>query len=243
MSRKKTKEKFKKSKILKTTGIVIIGLIIVLLLPIFIAFGVTWKIPLLERVVISNDWIGFWASYIGTLVGIGIPIILFLRQRKEDRKQSVIPVLDAYQENGLRQIKKEFACNIDYIWKEGKFYIYILADERHKELEKQVKGECYFHAELIIRNIGVGPTMDLNVYMEKGEKEPNSSISIAPGESAKYNLYIPRKKVVENDNKLIFEFKDIYQNQYKQSVTFGTMEEENRVILTNFSPISKIEEI
>lgn len=221
----------------------IIMIAIAMLSPVLVAIGVTLQIPCLERVPISNDWIGFWASYIGTVIGIGIPIFLFRQQREEDRKRSVIPVLDAYQDNGLRQKQKDFACTIDYIWKGGRFYIYVLADEKNKELKAQVEGERYFCTGLIIRNIGVGPTMDLNVYMDKGEKEPNSSISIAPGESAMYKLYIPREKVEGNDNKLIFEFKDIYQNQYKQSTTFGTMNEGNRVILTNFSPISKIEEI
>lgn len=231
----------------KKVKMIAIMIIIMVLTPILVAIGVTLQIPCLERVPISNDWIGFWASYFGILVSIGMPIYLFWQQRKEDRRQSVMTILDAYQNNGLRQNQGNPSCTIDYVWKNGRFYIYVLDDEKHIGLKKEVLGGNYFSTQLIIRNIGIGPTIDLNVYMDNGKKEPNESISIAPGEFALYKIYIPKVKLLEDKNsahKLLFEFKDIYQNQYRQSITFGTSFSEGKgVCLTKFNPISKIERI
>lgn len=231
---------------------VIIIMVIIILAPILVAVGVTLHIPCLEKVPISNDWIVFWASYAAILVSVGMPIYLFRKQREEDRRQSAMTILSAYQYNGLIQTKdndltqneRGFIWTIDYIWEEGKFSSYVLSDRQHQKYKDKVTGKDYFRTELIVRNIGNAPAIDLKIYMDGGKKEPDSSISIGSKELALYKFYIPGNILSRSNNKLIFEFKDMYQNKYTQSITFGTsFSKEKGYQLTNFSPISKIESI
>lgn len=222
--------------------LIIVG--IILLAPVLVAVGVTMYIPCLEKVPISNDWIVFWASYAAVLVSIGMPIHLFRKQREEDRRQSAMTILSAYQYNGLSKNQGNFIWTIDYVWEEDRFSTYVLEDEQHQEYRDKVTSKDYFQTELVIRNIGIGPIIDLKVYMDGGKRKSDTSFSMRSGELALYKFYIPGNVLSRSGNKLIFEFKDMYQNKYTQNITFGiSVSSEKGYQLTNFSPISKIERI
>lgn len=229
--------------------VIIIAIVAVIIFPFAVGKGVSSEIFM--EWTNSNDWIGFWASYAASLIGIAIPIIIFYMQRAEDRKQSSLPTLSAYQRNGTSGNQDNFDFTIDYLWYNDVLGEYVLGDEKNSTTEKEVKdGTKWFHTELIVKNIGLGPVMNLSIGVVGEErKESDFSICLAENGTALYKIYISAEKLKLNDNSLVFHFTNVYKKGYKQTINFGmcqspdkTNKEKKLWTLSKFGSISKLEE-
>ncbi len=80
---KKTKEKEDNMK--KTEKLLIVNSVLwIMVLPLIIACGTSANI--LDWVTNDNDWIGFWGSYIGTLIGSGVTLLVLWGTITDSRK-------------------------------------------------------------------------------------------------------------------------------------------------------------
>ena len=173
----------------------------------------------------SNDWIGFWASYSGTVIsGVITLYVLFITRsdsKKEHRtnvRNGVMPALDAFQ---------KFGGTYDYFGeRETQKYRYELSDESFiRKLPYDIK-ENDVVTEFYIRNIGIGPAVNLNVNV-KGKKEYKSDerISLAPGDVLLYKLVanseVFNKSEDELLNTIVMIYENIHGDIYKQEISFG----------------------
>lgn len=224
-------------------GLLIIIALIISAFPIIIAVMVS--LPILKCMSNENDWIGFWGSYAGTISSMIIPIALFYMQRSEDRKQAVLPVINAYQKNGMIKKQKEPDMKIDYLWYNDCLKGWVLEDKRNAKIRQEVNDKTkWLSTELFVTNIGSGPIMNLRVYVEgKEKKESKYEISIASGETALYKIYVEAERLnVRENNKLIFHFSDVYKKEYKQDIAFGITNNGIEWSITDFCELSELKE-
>ena len=83
--------------------IVLISLIILVAVPLAVAFMVSARVLVTDT---SNEWIGFWGGYLGSIIGGLITLYVLFRTLKDNKK------------NQIRQEKIDF-CNYvsEAIWK------------------------------------------------------------------------------------------------------------------------------
>lgn len=233
--------------------------LLVLLSPILVAWGVTAHIPALDKINDTTDWIGFWGCYIGAVITAVAAFGLWMVQRKFDKKQEVLPVVNVCQINGVRP-KREADYYVDYLYREQVLRGWVLCDPQNITVKEEVeKIDKWFHTSILIESIGKGAVMNLYIDI-KGEEYIRASdefaICLKEGDCARYNIYIEAEKLKKNsqENELIFRFKDVYDNEYEQSIKFGiyykTGKNGNHILnenvkpneweLTYFNPISTL---
>lgn len=181
---------------------------IITFIPILVAVFVS--LPVLECVPNSNDWIGFWAGYIGSIVGASVPIIIMNKQKDEDRSQAVLPVIAVMQINGLLcDEEMKYSYKVDYVQHFDEAYHYVLADPQHTEIRNALSDRTkWFRTEIFVKNIGKGPILNLKLEVDGAERIKSCDmICIGENETARYNLFIEGKSLrcskTEN-NELIF---------------------------------------
>lgn len=222
--------------------IIIVSLVAIIGFPVAVGKGVSAEIFM--DWTNTNDWIGFWASYSAALLGIAVPITVFYLQRNEDRKQFVLPAVNAYQLNGNSGNPQKFDFTIDYLWHGDELKGWVLDDVQHEAAKTEVTDKTrWFQTKLIVKNIGSGPVMDLSIdVIGKNEKKSEYAICLAEKELALYNIYISSENLKQDGNKLIFHFTNIYKKRYSQSIEFGMRNNNGEWVLTDFGRISKLNE-
>ena len=76
----------------KSIGKVIVGVIAVLIIPPIIV-GTVVSMDILNNWTNSNDWIGFWGGYLGSVMGAGVAAWGIIKTIRENRKLAVEPYL------------------------------------------------------------------------------------------------------------------------------------------------------
>lgn len=225
------------------------------ILCLFLTIGFFFFILLRCKIGTVDAWIGFLGSFLGAAISGLISFIIWYLQRENDRRQSVQPILNVCQENGIRA-EKECSYQIDYCnySKEDQIGIWCLADEQHSKIKETVSDKSqWFQTVILVENVGRGPAMQVSLDI-KGIKEikcsNDSSICLAENQRAKYTLYIRVGCLSENNfgNVMIFEFRDCYDHKYVQEVKFGIQRVSKKqqpaiYKLTNLLPISNIRKI
>lgn len=199
------------------------------IIAIFISLAVIVLIPfLMDHCMIGNSfssnitnsqWVTFLGSYIGgalggalAIAGVLITIRHYKKQEEQDKHTAVKPVLDAWHINGscLRRID-EASRYFDYVFN-GRFTHWINFAER-----ENINEADWIHFELMIRNIGVGPAIEMKIALNTRKHTfdvGNQQIGIPRDSAVAYHIYIPKRVLDPEDNKLVFTFTDIYRSQF-----------------------------
>lgn len=195
----------------------------------------------------DNDWIGFWGSYVGAMIGAAIPLIVLHMEKQEERKQSVLPVLSIMQENGITQ-KHDVEYRVDYLTWNGQLGGWLLNDEQHSKVRQETDNKSrWFQTDLLVKNIGKGPVLNLKVYFigEVQILDTEFAISLGEEETMRYHLVFEGMKVKTRDgekNRLIFCFENAYKKEYYQIIDFTARYYENQYMLCNFKFPSELKE-
>lgn len=205
----------------------------------------------------SNEWIGFFGGIFGAIIGgmISLYILydtrkLTIEDRKEDRANNVIPIIDAYHLDGaVKELESKQVKQYDYIYWQNEFGLWLLNDPQHESVKREMMNK--FNTELVMRNIGRGPMLELDVtIVGKDSYKSKQKVSLAVDDILIYHIYIDGELLIcGNDNnrgqygnKVVFEFKDVFGNKYKQSINFGINKFSQGYQLTNFDYISIIDD-
>lgn len=236
----------KMKKNIKKWCILSLCIIMVPLIPMVIGAGVSSDIFL--NWTNNNDWIGFWGSYVGAMIGAAIPLIILRMEKQEERKQSVLPILSIMQENGITQKHDVEEYRVDYLTWDGRLEEFILNDKQHSDVKKEIDDRSrWFHTDLLVKNIGKGPVLNLRVYFIGKVEILNTTFAISLGEkeTMRYHLVFKGIKVKtgdEEENRLIFCFENAYKKEYYQTIDFTARYYENQYMLCNFKFPSELKE-
>lgn len=183
-----------------------------------------------------GSFLGGVIGGVATLLAIVLTIDNEKKVRRDEKSNSVRPIISAYQNNGTIKDKEftykyECWCNDDGHLNFGCF-----------ENNCETKGKII--RELIIKNIGCGPIINLQIsVIGKGRYSSVNKKTIGVSETANISLLLDLNHMVvdgtKEGNQIIFNYKDIYGKEYIQSLKFGLrFDKVKKIELTEFGEIS-----
>lgn len=245
----------------KGTKRIVVGLFVggILISPILVALGITIPLPIIDNVNDASGWIAFWGAYIGAIITAVSAYGLWMVQRDFDKKQEVVPIINVCQINGVRP-QEDADYYIDYLYLEQVLSGWKLCDPQHELIKQKVsRANEWFHTCIMVESIGKGAVMNLQIDImgiEYIKAFDQFAICLKEGEVARYDIYIEAENLQKapQKNELFFRFKDVYNNEYIQSIKFGIHDANERNgmpkeyagavnwQLTYFDPISSLKE-
>lgn len=179
----------------------------------------------------NPEWLGFWGSYLGGLLGsVAALIALVLTIWQQDKyhadtensnRLSIMPAV-IFSLTSQPENKKSILSYIA-IQKDGSIYKhtainYVSFVESCNEYTSKVSVYCE------INNIGLGPAFEVYLFTDKNNKQQSTYLgNLSTGSSTTYLLIIPPKKSI----KLILRFYDAYGNCYETESQINYKESED----------------
>lgn len=181
----------------------------------------------------------FLGGVIGGVATLGAIVLTIDNEKKvrsEEKSNGVRPIISAYQNNDTTKNKKftyKYEC-----WCNENGYLNVGCFENNCETEgKKIR-------ELIIKNIGCGPIINLQIsVIGKGIYSSVNKKTIGIGETVNISLLLDSEYMIvdgtKEGNQIIFNYKDIYGKEHIQSLKFGLrFDEVQKIELTEFGDIS-----
>ncbi len=184
---------------------------------------IRWEINTAEDLG-NVEWLGFWGSYLGGVVGCAAALIaLFITFKQQEQhhidmcetdRLRMLPSIN-FSVIPIRSQLSEALTTI--ILQKPKQVTYIIHSEKETMdscVRKYGEGRRYYMAEL--KNIGVGPAFGIKIYIESSveNKECAEIGNVGVGDSTTALVFF------EDDwsFNLRIEFEDVFKNKYWQSV-------------------------
>ena len=213
-------------KILKLIMIVIVSISIISAIIILL---INWK-------SIEGEWIGFWGSIIGSILG-GVVTLVALRKtiksetiaRNEDRRLQVIPYLqyNIIQDNIIQEELK------------SKLWSYILLQPNSKIVEEVIKPGTEYKIDLnfcmVIENVGMNSAVNLSIleikycgitdysYIDYKIMKVGEKIHLNFAVLVNYNgkLNINKESCGSTPIRIKLAYTDLLENYYEQDIVLG----------------------
>lgn len=213
----------------KKTGL--IGLIIVLPLLIGVGVKIIDNIPLLNKIPGDNgDWIGFWASYLGTIVAILVAVWVAKHESKSNKEEI----------DHLNKLQEDTVVTLDKINKNQDLMVKELNNLTHVR-EEISTNEINAQKEFISKKLkidffqqyynAVDDFANKTVQYNSVTRDFKKKLNIAPDKEIKLeNLRIVRKRYYE------FHYAELEVNRFSRMVEDLFFEEipyELRIIIKN----------
>lgn len=176
----------------------------------------------------APDWLSFWGSYLGGLLGSVAALIALRETRRQsdlqqeendkNRRLSVMPALSLSCRKQARDEKVDSFLILDHS-QEQLSHFFENSQKKYNEFLLSHSNDLHITAILCVTNYGLGPafSVELSYSNEQNNDKPVPLNGLKVGQTNPYAIAVFLKDLPESSYTFNISFKDILGNNYIQS--------------------------